>query len=374
MLLRGCRAAGTAADGDEPRAPFDVRIDRGRLVQVGSLQSGPSEEVVDLGGAYLVPGLVDAHVHLALGGSRDPVANARRALRRGVCAVRDLGRPEEEPGEAAEGNLSCPRIVSAGPALTRPGGYGLFLGRPIPPGSPLAPVVDGLISRGAGVIKVVLTGAVDLATGTVGPAQFSARELAQIVAAARGAGIPVAAHANGRTAVALAARAGVDSVEHGILLGSAELQLLAERGIRWVPTLSPLHALAADPRCTGLPRVFSKHLEAVAEGAALGVKVVAGTDAGSPGVQHGALGLELALLRRAGLSAEQLRASVTQEAARLLGLPEGYGTLDPGAQTDLVWFSHDPFAPEGPRRRDDPPDALGDPLGVLCRGRRLELV
>ena len=327
------------------RSLVDVRLAGGRVTETGRLQPLPGETVVDLAGAFLVPGLVDAHVHLTLGGDRDARMNAWATLDRGVTAVRDLGGPLER-GEAPRLPLCDPEgplVVPAGAALTRRGGYGAFLGIAVPPGAALAPLVEDLAGKGARVIKVVLTGAVDFVRGTAGPAHFDRREVEEVVRAARSLDLPVAAHANGAAAVALAVECGVDSVEHGILAGEEALRLMAERGTRWVPTLTPLFAAAGDPRWAGLDDIFARHLDAVGRAGVLGVRIVAGTDAGSPGVPHGSLGLELALLRRAGLSPEQLRAAVTTEAASLLGLKDGYGVLAPGSATDLVWFAHDPF-------------------------------
>ena len=241
-------------------------------------------------------------------------------------------------------------MVSAGRALTRKGGYGAFLGVAVSDRAELLAAARAEIGRGAATLKVIVSGVVDFVSGTVGLPHFDRDDLRELVALARHAGVPVAAHANGAEAIGIAVAAGVDSVEHGILISEAELVAMAAAGTRWVPTLTPLHNLRGDPRWPRLAEIFGRHLEAVARGRELGVILVAGSDAGSPGVPHGSLHTEITLLRRAGLSPPELRRAATSAAAELLGLGDGYGRLEVGACTDLAWFAEDPV-PGNTRRR-----------------------
>jgi len=206
-----------------------------------------------------------------------------------------------------------------------------------------------------------LSGAVDFASGMAEGPYFTKQDLAEAVRAARDCGLSVAAHANGPASVRLAAQAGVDSVEHGIGLGEAELALLAERQVAWIPTLTPLYLLEGQTeRAASVPdEVLRQHLTAVARGRELGVTILAGTDAGSPSVLHGSLGIELDLLGRAGFAPDELAQLATKAAGRLLGIEWGFG-LRPGAPGILAWFAADPFqtSPRCPRPRQA--------LGVVC--------
>lgn len=255
---------------------------------------------------------------------------------------------------------AMPRAVMAGRALAPAGRYGGFLGREVQPGEALGRLVEEEVSRGAEVIKVILSGSVDFERGTVDGPYFDQAQLTEIVAAASSLGVPVACHANGSAAVCLAAAAGVASIEHGILAGDEGLRAMAQSGSRWVPTLTPLHTLSGDDRYPGLPAILRGHLEAVRRGAELGVVVLPGTDAGSPGVPHGSLQTELSLLRDAGFSAGTLLEAAGWRAAELLGLPRGQGLLATGFATDLVWFAQDPMA-----------EPAGRPLGAVIAGRLL---
>ncbi len=361
-LLRACREAA----GDTHT--FDLRYDGGSVVACGALDPMPGDQVVDLGGAFVTPGLIDAHVHLGLGGAHE--AAARVSVSVGLTAVRDLGGMPDTDARVPRG-ASGPRdswglplrVVSAGRALTRKGGYGAFLGVAVSDRVELLAAAQVEIARGASTLKVIVSGGVDFARGTVGPPHFDGEDLRELVALAGHAGVPVAAHANGTEAIGIAVAAGVDSVEHGILISDAELLAMAAAGTRWVPTLTPLHNLRGDPRWPRLDEIFERHLEVVARGRDLGVILVAGSDAGSPGVPHGSLHTELALLRRAGLSPPEVRRAATGAAAELLGLGGGYGLLEAGARTDLVWFAEDPFLD----RRGAGPSVLGVLVGTRRR-------
>ncbi|MHB8868291.1 MAG: amidohydrolase family protein [Thermoleophilia bacterium] len=369
-LLVGCVAAAGGTPGLPER--FSLRLEEGAITGIGDLQQRPGEEVVDLAGAFLVPGLVDSHVHLALGAAaaQGAVSAAGLHLEAGVTAVRDLGGGVRCAGEgrcadedrltSGSGGIRGPRIVSSGGSFTRRGRYGSFLGTALDPGDDLAAAVRGRAETGAEVIKVILTGSVDFERGFADPPHFSFAELRQAIEAAHSLGIPVAVHANGGEAIRMAAEAGADSVEHGILCDEAALEALATCECVWVPTLTPLYALAASGHGRSLPRVMAAHEEMVRRGHEAGVRIAAGTDAGSPGVPHGSLLVEITVLRRAGLSPAAAREAAVAVGAELLGLPEGYGRLAVGAVTDLVWFESDPFD------RISPEAATGiRPVGVL---------
>jgi len=242
------------------------------------------------------------------------------------------------------GDPACPRIVSAGRALSREGRYGAFLGRPVPREVDVAELAAREIDDGAAVVKIILNGGVDFATGAADDPHFSLDELRRVVGVARRRGVPVAVHANGDAAIGLALRAEVDTLEHGILIGDANLRLLAESGTRWIPTLTPLARLRGGPGTDRLTEILAGHLRAVGRGAELGAGIVLGTDSGCRGVPHSSVAHEIRLLGEAGLSPGEVGVAATRVAAGALGLGGDYGRMAVGACTDLVWFAEDPFA------------------------------
>jgi len=363
----------------------DIFISGGRIASVGGRESaarraGPTREAVvfNLEHLAVLPPLVDCHVHLALDG-KDFAAARRRwnspgelfrqvqaelldTVKHGILAVRDGG---DRRGIALrfrnlvrKRDLVGPRILAPGYAMRKPGTYGSFLG----PGVGMDEVeaaLDGLAGRGADLVKVIVSGVVSFQEyGRVGAPQYSAGELAAIVAAARARGLAVMAHASSDEAVRLAVQAGVDSVEHGYFAGPDTLQLMAEKGVSWVPTVIPVAAQLHGRKKGGpgrqeryvLEKTVDRQLAMINEAAALGVTLGVGTDAGAAGVPHGCgYPEELALFRRAGLSPAQVLQCATWNGARILGL--NLGSIEPGRAAALVAVEGNPLFDPGALHR-----------------------
>ena len=191
----------------------------------------------------MLPGLVDAHVHLNLKPGQDPGEAARRAAAMGLAAVRDGGDKACLTLTARKSFSDLMIVVATGTALFAPGRYGSFLGRPVDSRREMAGTVRELAAAGVDQIKVLASGPVDLDVfGRVGPPQFRPDDLLWLTELARDEGLGVMAHANGPEAVEMCIRAGVLSVEHGYFMGPKALDLLAESGVAWVPTIEPLVA------------------------------------------------------------------------------------------------------------------------------------
>ena len=312
--------------------------------------------------AFVLPTLVDAHVHVFLDGAvsepearrrhhrRSPAelaatadSNAAAAIGRGIGLVRDGGDPHGvNDGLRARLRAGSGRLTvrSPGPALHRPGRYGGFLGLAVPDDRDLAALVGQLAER-ADDIKVLLTGPIDVAQAAVhGQPQFDLAAARTIVATARAHGRPAFAHANGAAGIAVAIAAGFDSLEHGYLIDDESLRRMAGQGMAWTPTLAPL---AASRGLAGaLDRILADHAEAVARAARLGVTVLCGSDAGGAGVPHGdGLIDEMLRLAAAGLPmAALLRAATTVPRARWGETAAG---IRPGGVLDLVALAASPF-------------------------------
>jgi len=315
-------------------------VHEGRILDIGHLEACPDETVLDLEGAYLVPGLVDAHVHLELGGV-DPQESGDLNLACGVTAVRDLGRAER-PWDHTRPD--APLAVRSLGGITRKGAYGGFIGRELGPGDDVVRAVRELVVAGARVVKIVASGHVDFERRTAASPHFSRAELRAMVHVAHEMGVPVAVHANGCEAIERAVEAGADSIEHGILADEDTIAAIAGSRCVWVPTLTALHAQNSAHGWPMLPHILADHQAMVSRAHEMGAKIATGTDAGAARVRHGSLPTEFMLFREAGLSPSEVRDAATVVAARLLGLPDDYGRLQRGARTDLVWFRTDPFA------------------------------
>jgi len=349
--------------GAGPVADAALLVSDGRIAYAGpaaGLPEGASRlPAREFPGATLLPGLVDAHVHLVASAGPDlaadvpgneaertlaAVVNARRQLDQGVTLVRDLGAPGAEAvlvGRAVEaGTIAGPRVLAAGPAVTMTGGHISYLGRVADGPDAMRAAVRANLALGARCIKVVATGGV--LTMGVDPREpaYTQAELDALVSEAHRLGLTVAAHAIGEGGVAAALRAGVDSVEHGMFLDQAAIELFLATGARYTPTFSAPHGILGGPSVPGWikdrarPAAEAQRASFRAAVAA-GVPVVAGTDAGTPDNPHGGVAGEVAFLVEAGLGVLAAVRAATAEAADLLGVPDR-GVLRPGARADVL--------------------------------------
>lgn len=346
-------------------------------------QAGATVEEIDLKSSYILPGLIDCHVHITFEFTADArlkavtdsdatsalhgVAFARRTIEAGFTTVRDLGSTNSVSialrDSIERGEVPGPRILAAGQAVTVTGGHadGSNGYRPDLFGVPGAEkgVADGpdecrkavryQIKLGADCIKLTATGGV-LSASTAGLRQhFFDDELKAIIDTAHSMGRKVAAHAHGLDGINAALRAGVDSIEHGTYLDDTSIALFKEHKAFLVPTLLAGFTVAKNAEIPGyyLPMVASKArivgpkvVEMFRRAHEGGVKIAFGTDTGvSP---HGENAQEFALMVKAGMTPTEAITAATITAADLLGLSAQIGTLEPGKSADLIAVAGDP--------------------------------
>lgn len=323
----------------------------------------------DLGDATLLPGLIDAHVHLSLTGEADPTGtmaretshrtalraarHARDTLDGGITAVRDCGGRDFGDialrDAIAAGELRGPLIRAAGRAICMTGGHGWFFGRQADGIDDCRRAAREQLQAGADFVKVMATGGVLTAGSEAGLPQLELEELAAAVGEARKAGKPAAAHAQGLTGARQAVLAGVSSLEHGVDLSEELIELMARREVFLVPTFSaPQKILAAAPEGK-MPRhvvdktlrLYEAHEASFRRALAGGVRVAMGSDAGTPANRHGDNLDEVAYLVRAGMRVVDAWRAATTGSASLLGLSGTLGSVDEGLQADLVAISGD---------------------------------
>ncbi len=348
-------------------------------------RSGAAVTDVDLRDRFVVPGLIDCHVHLAMeytaearlrSVSESPtdaamrsVAFARRTLMAGFTTVRDLGAGDGVVISLRDGinrgDVAGPRIVAAGKSITVTGGHGdpsngyredlwgaVGAERGVADGPEACrKAVRHQVKLGADCIKLTATGGV-LSASSAGLAQhFFEDELRAIVETARTMGRKTAAHAHGTDGINAAIRAGVDSIEHGTYLDDESIRLMKERATYYVPTMLAGATVTRNADVPGyyLPMVAAKArlvgpriMESVRRAHAAGVRIAFGTDCGvSP---HGQNAREFALMAEAGMSPMDSIVAATINAADLLGLGDTVGTIEPGKSADLVAVRADPLA------------------------------
>jgi imidazolonepropionase-like amidohydrolase len=348
----------------------------GRVADLGSIAGHVLR--IDLGDATLLPGLIDAHVHLALSGSSAPVEDYRseeaehaltaRALRNldlavkaGVTTVRDLGCPNEVAfavrGSVAGGRVVGPRVLTSGCPITVTGGHCHWFSHECDSEAQVRVATRLQAGHGADLVKIFVNGG-HLTPGTdpLVPV-YSAAEVAACVEEAMRAGLQVAAHAYDPEGIRRAVVAGVSTVEH-CLFETADAvaydpvigERMAEQRIAFVPTIADAMTTASsDAPPIRLPRRFRAKLPMIGDAfrrmRAAGVPLVAGSDAGVPQRDFGGLARNLAgLVDESGvdLSPREALIAATSASARHLGLLDT-GVLATGYRADLIGVSGDPL-------------------------------
>jgi imidazolonepropionase-like amidohydrolase len=372
-VVRAYKAA-LVVDGvsEQPVEDGVVVIQDENIASVGSSADLPPEaDVVDLGDVTLLPGLIDAHVHLVWNASAEPhelVACEGRALtalrcahsaalhlRAGVTTVRDTGATDALSVDVARavelGVLPGPRVVAAGRVVAMTGGHAWFLGREADGPDAVRHAVRDELKGGASCIKFMASGGIYGHAEEPGAPQLTVEEMRAGVEEAHKAGRKVAAHAYSVEAISNALEAGVDSIEHGSFLDAKIAERMREEGVYLVPTISVYAAMYAKGPELGAPEyiqrktpeVLDASREAFRLGLEVGVPIAAGTDCGAPGHPHGSLPEELKLMVEAGATPMQALRFGTAAAAELLGIDEELGTLEPGKKADLVAVTGNPL-------------------------------
>jgi imidazolonepropionase-like amidohydrolase len=365
----------------------DTLILRGSSIEAvcerADLSPADARRAVSLAGATAMPGLVDAHVHLVLdpehttppapGESGDPASMRHRAetmVASGITAARDLGGgawQELELRDAIDrGEVPGPHLKCAGQPVTSPGGHCHFWGGEAADATAAADVIARQVDRGVDLIKVMATGGrFTKGSSPIAP-QFDPDTLRSIVASATAAGLKVAAHCHGTPGIEAAALAGVHSIEHCSWVGPegwgsdyradvTELMVLAHT---WV---SPTINRGWQRFVQGDSATFRRMNAALVAMREAGVRLMASTDAGIPGVFHHHLPEALAVFTRvAGLGNEETLVSATSAAADGIGLGATTGRLVPGFDADVLVIDGDPLEDLA---------TLTRPIGIWARGR-----
>jgi imidazolonepropionase-like amidohydrolase len=363
-----------------------IVVENGKVVRIEEgYTSAPGAKVIDLKDSFVLPGLIDSHVHLtSQNGPKgalerftktrsdyalDGAYYAGLTLRAGFTTVADLGGPNESVfglrNAIAAGRIPGPRIVAAGSAVSVHGGHGddangvpesmihLFRDSATCSGADdCRRAVREQVRNGADIIKITATGGVLSPTNAGLAKQFSDEELKAIVETAHSMGRRVTAHAHGGDGVNAFLKAGGDSIEHGTYLDAESIKLFKAGGAYLVPTLLAGDFVAregARPDTWMVPAVKAKALEAgpkmldmARRAHAGGVKIAYGTDTGVSA--HGDNAREFALLVKAGMSPLEAIKAATVFAAEHLDLAGLIGSLTSGKQADLIAVKGDPLA------------------------------
>jgi imidazolonepropionase-like amidohydrolase len=327
LVLTGTLVDGT---GKEPLTDAVVVIKGKRISAVGSRKEitiPGNARFFSFPGGTILPGFINTHVH-----SKYDEGLLQTWAREGVTTVRDLGASVNTAWftlrDKLRGKPQCARLVAAGPILTVPGGFIKEVSLVITSPGDARKKVNQLIDAGADVVKIALN-------SPLNPA-LSGKEAAVIVETAHRRGKPVAAHIIGTRGLRIALNAGVDDINHLASFGRKPdwlIRRMVDAGVYWVPTLE---AVPPHFRKRGID-AFKRFIKA-------GGKVALGNDSGSlPGVQVGMPIKEILLMHEAGMTPMQVIVSATSHAARVCGLEDRLGTLEPGKLADVLVVEGNPL-------------------------------
>ncbi|MEB7806355.1 amidohydrolase family protein [Mammaliicoccus fleurettii] len=367
--------------GNDIQKSIDIKIENNVIAEIGKNLNG--DEVIEGNGQYLLPGMIDSHVHVML--EMEPLENRlstpfsynfykaidhlKRTVDAGVTTVRDaLGADLGLKEAVNDGIVIGPRLQISINALTITGGHGdsyTKSGIHLPllqdgyPGMPSG-LCDGvnevrkkareMLRAGADVLKVHATGGVTSATDHPDYTQFSVEELKVIVEEAQFRNNrKVMAHAQGLQGVKQCIEAGIHSIEHGIYLDDEAVKLMKEKDMYLVPTLlAPLSVIEfatelgmSENSINKSKQVMQDHIESFKKAHQAGVKIAMGTDAGV--FKHGTNLRELELMVEHGMTEMEAIVSSTKTAAECLGYDEELGTIEEGKKADFILLEQNPL-------------------------------
>lgn len=353
-----------------------VNNETGRYVEVGNGAGPSATKSVDFQGKYLMPGLINAHIHVdsdvynefgkpnfGVNNEQEHVRavmaaahNMKNMLHHGVTVVRNVGTSWMTDIEMArlqrEGSIEGPMMVASGAAFSMTGGHGSG-GGGIEVDGPdeVRKSVRQAMKSGAQIIKFMVTGGVSAGDfENPDQVQLNEDEVHAGVIEAHKKGIKVAAHAQGTEGIKIAVRAGVDSVEHAFHLDDEAVELMKEHGTSVVPTMIAMKRIIDRPNEVPSWMIeratthWEAHQKSVAKAAASGVNMVMGTDSGTPfnGFSDESA-VEMDMMVEFGkMTPQNVLQSATINAANMMAIEQYYGSISVGKFADFIVMQENP--------------------------------
>lgn len=353
----------------------DVLVENGCFSKIGTDILAEAAVVLDKTGKYLVPGVIDMHVHISWDGSPDPMSldekegvfqaytralnHAKMSLQKGVTTVREVGSMQDIAIELAYGiergyAPGC-RIVPCGAAIQGTYGHVPLVGTIADTDDEIIKAIrckkNWMTQKGIACqwIKIMATGG-SAGIEDVGPSMYSPEQLDLIVKECHRLHMKVAAHALSREGIIACIDAGIDTIEHGADIPEEYLYKMKEKGLTLVPTLSVYKMLAGSsgqiPENTVVKskKVVEQQRKTFKKAMEIGVQIAMGTDAGSLNFgPHPNAFQELLVMEEYGMDAKEVIKSATITAARVLGLDQEIGSIEEGKKADCIIVNSSPY-------------------------------
>lgn len=346
-----------------------IVIENEKIQEIGSgyIDTSNADKVVDAKGKFILPGLIDCHVHLVWDGTEDPQKNinhleestvalqayshALNTLSEGITTVRDVASPKKSVinlrNVINSKEIVGPTIIASGPAICMTGGHIHYLGKEADGADSVRRATREVMKEGADLVKVMATGGIYTFGEEPGSPQLNVDELSAAVEEAHKKNKKVAAHAEGLKGIQNCLEAGVDTIEHGIYADEESLERMKEQGTFLVPTMVVMKRLAMDERIPEwalekAKAVVEPHQKMLEKAVSIGVKIATGTDCGSPVTPPKYYFDELLIMEQAGMSRLEVIHASTRIAAECLGLTDR-GVLKAGMFADLIILDKNPL-------------------------------
>lgn len=359
--------------GAPARADLAVVVDAGKVSCVcpaAEVVVKNDDEVVDAAGKFVMPGMIDCHVHIHSSGDADtreenresvPLRTLRAAhyarldLEAGFTTVRNMGSGSGiDMGlkQAMQMGLATgARVITCGSCITMTGGHGWMGGLEVDGVDEARKAARQLLKQGVELVKIMATGGVMTPGVEPGSPQLTEEEIRAAVEEAHKAGRKTATHAQGTEGIKNAVRAGIDSVEHGIFLDDEVIEMMKARGTALIPTLVAPYHIVEGGLAAGIPayavekanRIIADHHKSFKKALAAGVRIGVGTDAGTPLNRHGDNSLELQMLVENGMTPEQALLAATKVNSEIADRANLIGTLEAGKLADILVVDGNPL-------------------------------
>lgn len=329
------------------------------------------DTVIDVAGKFVMPGMIDCHVHVCSSGEPNEAVTMRDAtdgykvligaqmirqdLEAGFTTVRNMGTEHYLDMDLkkawSEGRITGSRIITSGPFITMTGGHGWTMGLESDGEDECRKHTRQVLRQGVEVVKIMATGGVMTPGVEPGSPQLTEPEIRAAVEEAHKAGRKTATHAQGTEGIKNAVRAGIDSIEHGIFLDDELLEMMKSRGTALVPTLvAPWH-INDGGVAAGIPvyaveksmRIAPSHVKSFRMAVEAGLKIALGTDSGTPLNFHGCNAFELQLMIENGMSNEQALLAATKVASEVVDRANLIGSIEVGKLADLLIVDGNPL-------------------------------
>ncbi|AQU79308.1 MULTISPECIES: amidohydrolase family protein [Planococcus] len=348
-----------------------IIVEANKIIAVGEEAiDKEAETVIDGQGKTILPGFFDMHIHLGMDGIADPFsqiatdsqatsayrhqANGKKQLQSGVTSVRNLGSKWHIDlayrDAVNNGIVTGPTVYGSGQPIVMTGGHGYPLASEADGEDEVRKMARQTLKQGADVLKLMATGGVMTPGVDPGSPQLSESEMRAAVEEALHAGKTTASHAQGTIGIQNAVRAGITTIEHGIFLDDETIELMIKHNTVLVPTLAAPYYIVQNADSGAIPPhavkkaryCYEVHKESFRKAVAAGVKIAAGTDAGTPFNLHGDFAKELELMHEGGMSIRDIITAATFSAASVLTVQNETGSLEKDKTADFIILSEDP--------------------------------